>query len=333
MADAKIPPILDTPEARNARTEVTRVMQVMKTYYESHVWPKWIQAYKDYLLNTVDRSLKIQDFQTNMKVPIVKMYVDSMWKAIYDDNISFRVSGRTKDDNKNANAFKDFLSWAFSVSSSRKELMQSAKEGMITGNSYGRIGMHNVEDKVTFRKNGETKTIDRSEKYPYIDYVSCFDVFHDPTVDYMEDSLYIVYRKIMHKKDIVKRYSNYRSDIASFVDSANAHPTRWFSYDFNRVKYLAFFNQTKVNEFMATVNASGPAQTTDAFDIWFRNFATVDYAGGFCEVIEYWEDDKFILMIDGHVAYDGANPYPVKKKPFYEIHYNKVPGIPFSMGL
>ena len=55
MEKKRLPPILETPESRRARTEVTRVMQVMKTYYESHVWPKWIQAYKDYLLNTVDR--------------------------------------------------------------------------------------------------------------------------------------------------------------------------------------------------------------------------------------------------------------------------------------
>ena len=50
----------------------------------------------------------------------------------------------------------------------------------------------------------------------------------------------------------------------------------------------------------------------------------------YCEVIEYWEDDVFGVMINGHELYYGINPLPIKKKPFFAIPYNKPPGIPFG---
>jgi hypothetical protein len=51
----------------------------MKTYYEDNLWTKWINGYKNYLLYKIDRQVEIEDFQTNIKLPIIKMYIDAMW--------------------------------------------------------------------------------------------------------------------------------------------------------------------------------------------------------------------------------------------------------------
>lgn len=53
-------------------------------------------------MSSVDRAVEIEDFQSNIKMPIVKMYVDAMWSSIYDTNIAFRVSGKNASDHKNA---------------------------------------------------------------------------------------------------------------------------------------------------------------------------------------------------------------------------------------
>ena len=73
-------------------SEIDRILQIIKEYYDAHIHHKWVKAYKDYLLYTVDRAVVIEDFQTNVKMPIVKMYVDTMWTSIYDNEFSFRVS-------------------------------------------------------------------------------------------------------------------------------------------------------------------------------------------------------------------------------------------------
>jgi len=72
----------NTPTANKESSEVRRIFQSIKTYFDTHLTPKRMQAYKDYLLNKVDRQLEIQEFQTNIKMPIVKMYIDAMWTGV-----------------------------------------------------------------------------------------------------------------------------------------------------------------------------------------------------------------------------------------------------------
>jgi hypothetical protein len=70
---------------------VWRVLNYMKSYYEDHLRPKWVEAYKNYFMYKLERELEIESFQTNIKSPIVKMYVDAMWTGLYDNVINFRV--------------------------------------------------------------------------------------------------------------------------------------------------------------------------------------------------------------------------------------------------
>jgi len=101
----------NTPTNNRESSEIRRIFQSIKTYYEDHLTNKRIQAYKDYLLNKVDRQLVIQEFQTNIKMPIVKMYIDAMWTGVYDNNLQMRVSGRTKEDHKKARSVLQYNQW------------------------------------------------------------------------------------------------------------------------------------------------------------------------------------------------------------------------------
>lgn len=67
--------------------ELQRVFTYVRDYFQQHVNKKQVEAYKNYLLYTMDRQVKIANFQTNMKVPVVKQYVDTMYAAIYDNNM------------------------------------------------------------------------------------------------------------------------------------------------------------------------------------------------------------------------------------------------------
>ena len=67
------------PTMTNKEREVWRILNFVRTYYQDHLWEKWVQAYKNYFMYKIDRQLKIKDFQSNIKSPVVKMYVDAMW--------------------------------------------------------------------------------------------------------------------------------------------------------------------------------------------------------------------------------------------------------------
>ena len=106
-------------------------LEIVKNFYSIHLWNKWASAYRNYFMYKLDRALLIKDFQTNIKSPVVKMYVDAMWTGLYDNVINFRVIGRDREDQKKADDVKAFLEWGFSASNSRMELMQAIKEALI----------------------------------------------------------------------------------------------------------------------------------------------------------------------------------------------------------
>lgn len=306
------------------RSEVQRIIQTIKNHYEINIWQKWITWYKNYLLYKQDRAEDILDFQTNVKLPIVKMFVDTMWTSVYDNNLEIKITGRNPEDHKNSEAMLNYTQWWFSVSNSRKHLMQSLKEAMIIWNWYGKIWFINNETVITYKKWLEKVNKSITEQYPYIKYVSAFNVFHDPTVEYMEDSRYILERKIMHDKDIIEQYSVFIPDIKDKIANPKESPYYFFAYDFNRIKYLAFWNKDPIKQFMQF------STIENDYTLFWKNYLTIDFKKEYHEIIEYWEDDVFILIMDWEVIFDDENPLPIKKKPYFELEYNKIPWIPFG---
>jgi hypothetical protein len=116
---------------KKTEDKLTETLEIVKNFYNNHLRNKWASAYKNYFMYKLDRALLIKDFQTNIKSPVVKMYVDAMWTGLYDNVINFRVVGRDRDDQKKADDVKAFLERGFSASNSRMELMQAIKEALI----------------------------------------------------------------------------------------------------------------------------------------------------------------------------------------------------------
>ena len=317
-------------------TELRRIFVYVRDYFQKYVNEKEVDAYKNYLLYTMDRQVKIKEFQTNIKVPVIKQYVDTMFAAIYDNDIAFRVTARNKKDYKKAKSFNEFLDWAFTISGSYEQLMQSIKETLIVGRGFWKISFHNGNETIKFMKWGKQIEYNiEGEKYPKIKYVSCFDIFYDPTAESIQESRYVIERKIMHIDEIVRDYKPFIGNKAAAIKEAQKSPYYFNTHDYNRVKLMSFWNNETLNELMQSNPITGSRNTNlpSEFNIYYKNFLTIDYKGGYSEVLEYWEDDKFVLIIDGEKVYSWNNPLAIKKKPYYGIHYNKIPGIGFSHGV
>lgn len=271
-----------------------------------------------------------------MKVPVIKQYVDTMFAAIYDNDIAFRVTPRNKKDLKKAKSFNEFLDWAFTISSSYDQLMEVIKETLIVGRGFGRISFHDGNEEISYIKNGQTmKYLVESEKYPKIRYVSCFDIFYDPTAQDIESSRYVIERKIMHLDDILQEYAPFIWNKSDAIKEAQKNPYYFNTHDYNRVKLTSFWNNDTISDFINSNPVTGTSSTNlpNDFNIYYKNFLTIDYKGGYSEVLEYWEDNTFKLIIDGETVYNSGNPFPIKKKPYFGVHYGKIPGIWFSHGI
>ena len=328
-------------QSNQTSSEVRRIFSSIKQYYENHIHSKYVDGYKNYLLYTADRANEIKDFQTNVKIPMTKMNVDTMYTSIFDNDFKFRVSGRNKDDHKKAQNQLNYLEWWFSVSKSRPELMMSLKETLTVGNGYSKIAFVDNTETVEYFKGAEKKTIKMREQYPSLKYVSAFNIYHDPSAKSIDDSKFVIERNILTRKEIVNRFKKMIPNIEEITmrtepdknGKSKVSPYYLYSYDFNRVKYLAFWNDQVVRG--PAFNAIDSTNTHWDFDfnLYYKNFLTVNYSGGYHEVVEYWEDNKFILLIDWHEAYNDKNPLPIKTKPYVGYVYNQIPGLSLGMGI
>lgn len=310
-----------TPKER----EVWRILNYIKTYYSDNLWEKWVQAYKNYFMYKIDRQLKIKDFQSNIKSPVVKMYVDAMWTWIYDNIINFRVIGRTKEDQKKSEIVKNFLERGFSISDSRKELMACVKESLICGAGYMKVWFVNRDKKITYRKDFKNKEQIIKEQYPYIKYASIFNIFHDPSVEYFEDSPRVIERKIVSLENVRKYYSNFIPNVESKIQTAIDFPMYFSNYDYNKIKHMLFWNRDYVTRYIKD-------NTTD-LDNFTRNYLSIDYKGNYIEVIEFRENEELIVLFNGREAYAWPTLLPINKKPYTSIQFNKAPGLAYGNGV
>ena len=308
-------------------------LEIVKNFYSIHLWNKWASAYRNYFMYKLDRALLIKDFQTNIKSPVVKMYVDAMWTGLYDNVINFRVVGRDREDQKKADDVKAFLEWGFSASNSRMELMQAIKEALICGPGYLKIGFLDKEKKIEYKKGLKKITKTTKEQYPYIRYVPVFNLFIDPTVKSFEESPYVFERNVMSVEAFKKYYGNYFNDkTEKIIKYALANPYYFSGYDYNKIKHAAFWDEREIKRFFFnyTENNNNDGWT---FDIFTQNYLSFEQNSKYVEVIEYWSDDRHATMVNGKVFLDEENPLPLKKKPYVDIEYNKAPGLAFGSWL
>ena len=305
--------------------EVRRILNFVKTYYQDHLREKRVAAYKNYFMYKIDRQLKIKDFQTNMKSPVTKMYVDAMWTWVYDNVINFRVIGRDRDDQKKAEKVKAFLERGFSISNSREEFMTTLKEALICWPWYIKVGYVDREKKIKYRKNFKDQEHTIKEQFPYIKYASIFNVFHDPTVEKFEDSPYVIERKILNKDSVRKYYSSIIKDVDKKIEYAIAHPLYFSNYDYNKIKHTLFWNKDYITRYILDNNMD--------MDTFTRNYLSIDYQGNYLEIIEFWTNEELIILFNGREAYAWPTNLPINKKPFACIQYNKSPGLAFGNGV
>jgi len=312
---------------------VRETLEIVKNFYSIHLWNKWASAYRNYFMYKLDRALLIKDFQTNIKSPVVKMYVDAMWTWLYDNVINFRVVGRDREDQKKADDVKAFLERGFSASNSRMELMQAIKEALICWPGYLKIGFIDKEKKIEYKKWLKKVSKVTKEQYPFIRYVPVFNLFIDPTVKSFEESPYVFERNVMSVEAFKKYYWNYfDNNTEPIIRYALENPYYFSAYDYNKIKHAAFWDEREIKRFFTdyTENNNNDWWT---FDIFTQNYLSFEKNSKYVEVIEYRSDEKHVTMVNGKVFLDEENPLPLKKKPYVDIEYNKAPWLAFGSGL
>lgn len=325
-------------------SNVCGIARKLARHFQQNVWIEDIKDYADYIVynSNLDREGNpIPAWQTNGTIPIARMHNDVMFSSVYDNVLQSRVSWRTTEDHKKADNARNFVEWGMSRWWSRKELIEAAKEAIVCWEGYAFMGFKNETETIKYKgKWNKPMKKTTTEQYPFLEFVSTYDIMFDPTAPSFYKSKYVIRKRVEHLEDIKARYKTFIKDFDVATKAADLG-SPIFGHDYNRVKF-AMMNQRD--------GISGPAPSTtswaakNAEDGTFngginldflnknvKNQLTINYAGGFYEVVEYWEKKKFILLLNGIEVHNGENPFPVERIPFVQLLSNKIPGCPFSV--
>lgn len=337
--DKKTKPVVAGPETQST---VIAIVQKLASHFQRNIWAEDIKDYADYIVynSKMDKEWReIPGWQTNWTIPIARMHNDVMFSSVYDNVLQSRVSGRTKEDHVKAETVRNYVEWWMSRGWSRKELIESAKEAIICWEGYGFMGFKNEKETIRYKTpSGKPTSKTTTEQYPYLEYVSLFDIMFDPTAPSFYKSRYVIRKRVEHIDDIKAKYGQFIKDI-DWAKAKCKGSMPIFSRDYNRVKF-AMMNQREgwnVTPSTVATDTNGGIDPTGGMNLDFlaadvKNQLTVNYEeGGYYEVIEYWEKKKFIILLNGVEVYNGPNPFPVDRIPFVQMLSNKIPGAPFSV--
>jgi hypothetical protein len=70
------------------------------------------------------------------------------------------------------------------------------------------------------------------------------------------------------------------------------NPNYFSNYDYARVKHSIFWSEDVIDWIVT-------ADWVWDFEIWKKNYLSVDYKTQYIEVIEYWEADRMCILFNG----------------------------------
>lgn len=256
--------------------------------------------------------------------PLISSIFDNFASNLYDSATLPRVSARDKEDIGKSQMAQDFCDWAYDVSEAEHVVKLARNEGALIGTSYGIAGWDKRTHKTKYNVDGEIKTKERPISQPLIEHVSFFEMFYDISTTNFEKARRKVRRKILSLSEIEKRYSSLGIE---FTEQKKDEIIE------NKNDVISTLDFTKIYEIKNYEHLYDDASFDNGVSFLEENVLTsITDSNPFCEVIEYWEADNLVIMINGREYYDDASPYP-NGDPFAIIVYEEIPGTCRGVGI
>jgi hypothetical protein len=106
-------------------------LRTITNYYETTLFPKWLEYYKLYYGDWRKRKKFIKKWQSNEPAKIFARIVDTFRSRMYDNKFRFYVSPTSDKDVEKAQLVQDLLTRAIQVSDLREKFWRTARDTLI----------------------------------------------------------------------------------------------------------------------------------------------------------------------------------------------------------
>jgi hypothetical protein len=330
LAEKKMPKSQD-----NLQKYLTRIENAEK-HRDSGYKELWIRCYKryrNYVDQLVDAKGKPITDRSNISIPYSFTQVETILPRLVETLFAARpyvtVFGREAEDEFNADNMETLLDWQMNE---RMDIQRIFKTGLKELCIYGTGIAYSVwklkereiikkqlqpvldeEDNPTYEADGVTPVQDwqptqmNEKEYddPDVRFIDIMSFFVDPNGENIDDARYTGHVSYECKEYINEMVKQGLWDV---------------NWDFIRNDYRS--NQARADR-MGAVGLPNSDENPDYSD-----------ENGIYEVHHYWEDDKYVVIINrSWVAAESENPYWHKKKPYNKEVYCEVPHEFYGMGI
>lgn len=145
------------------------------------------------------------------------------------------------------------------------------------------MGFKNTSEIIKFKdQNNQPKTKTITEQFPFLEYVSTFDVMFDPTAPSFYKSKYVIRRRVSHIEDIKERYSSFIKNFEPHLKSVADASSPIFARDYNRIKFALIQNEDKAEMASTSQNNGNSHNAGDDINLDFlsasvKNQLTINY--------------------------------------------------------
>lgn len=296
-----------TPKWSATEDRLRTVLNRTINYYESYIFPEAYDIIKQKLLFAGDRmalliKAGISD-RSNLVYPLISAVHDTFCSNLYDTETKSTAIARDEEDIDKTQDAQDFFDRAYSVTNAEdvKELIRN--EASLLGTSYGMAGFESYEKKYKWVDSDSINEETRSVIRPTLEHVSFFDMFYEPGANNFYKARWKARRKLTPYKQMIEELGS----LIDFNDETKHQILNSQDYisqrDYKRIWDIKMYEKDYTKsamKFYATATANSGSN-----EFIYDNFYQVVFKDNeICEVIEYREDDKLIILINGHIYYD-----------------------------
>lgn len=293
-------------------------------YLNRERYDQFYKNFRDYGEDRMQRIKKLggQSWMSNLFVPLTASHVRALQPRVIESRPEMRVLGRSRADHAKAQKVQTVLEYIWDKSNIDAELRKLVWIALVYGTAFGKViwsQKRRAQYQSDYDKSTENpKLIEGSLYYDDPDFqaVDAYDLYPDPTATSMENMRYLCQRYVMTKEEIVKTWLNLKNMEFVGVGGDTA------DYKFiRRLVPRTKFAEKRQN----TISATGEGGTLSAQSVAAKK--------ELIEVIEYWEDDRLIVIANDVIIKDISNPYPTKEIPYVRLVYEELPFEMYGVGV
>jgi len=293
-------------------------------YLNRSRFDQYYKNFRDYGEDRLQKLRKIggQNWMSNLFVPLTASHIRTLHPKVIESRPEMRVLGRTKEDHKKALKVQTILEYIWDKSNIDSELRSLVWNTLVYGTGWGKV-VWSVKKRAKYNSNYEDSVespelLEDSTYYndPDFQAADTYDVFPDPAATRVDNMRFLCHRYVMTKEEIIKTWSELKN--MEFVTSGG-----------DVTDYKSIRREVPRTKFSEKRNGGGAASAGAGT----LTAQTAAIASELTEVIEYWEDDRLVVIANGVTIKDVPNPYPTKEIPFVRLAYEELPFEMYGVGV